>query len=257
MPSGRDRRGVDIVHPIDPRCLPQRLAGDGIDAGEEPRLFFVKPESAIGEEGGGDVGGVFGACPENALPSFEIPTPGKIEGPEEGAAEAAGHPGNAFVGHGRGTRTLRLPGAAPQLLARREVVAPGRVLPVHHDLLPPPFVDRDQRRAPPGRLVAWCLPHGFPRPRVDGEEHRRPLVIPGDEDEIAVDCWGAPLAEAVADLHVAEVAVPHRRAVEGVAEEPARPEVGVDPLAIGAGGGGGEAVGLMGAFVGLCRDGRL
>ena len=257
MPPGGDRRGVDVVHPLDPRRLPQRLTRDGIDAGEEPRLFLVEPEPAIREEGGGDVGGVCGACPENAFPSFEIPTPGEIEGSEEGAAEAAGHPGDAIVGHGRGTRTLRLPGAAPQLLARREVVAPGRVLPVHHDLLPPPFVDGDQRSAPPGRLVARCLPDGFPRPRVDGKEHRRPLVIPGDEDEISVDGRGAPLAEAVADLHVAEVAVPHRRAVEGVAEEPARAEMGVDPLAVGAGGGGGEAVGLVGAFVGLCRDGRL
>ena len=51
VPPGSDRRGVDIVHPLDPRCLPQRLAGDGIDAGEEPRLFLVKPESAIREEG--------------------------------------------------------------------------------------------------------------------------------------------------------------------------------------------------------------
>lgn len=80
-------------------------------------------------------------------------------------------------------------------------------------------------------------------------------MVPGNDDAIADDRGGGTLAEAGADRHVAKVAAPELVAIDRAGVEATGPEVGIHPLAVGAGGGGGVAVGLVGALVGHGRHG--
>ncbi len=119
------------------------------------------------------------------------------------------------------------------------------MLAVHHHLADALRILDDQRRGPAGGLVPRRLPDDTAGPPVHREQHRALFVIPGHEHEIAGDRRRRALAEAVADGHVAEVAAPEVRAIDRVGVEPAGAEVGIHPCAVGAGGGGGEAIGLV------------
>ena len=58
-------------------------------------------------------------------------------------------------------------------------------------------------------------------------------MVPVDHQRVAPQRGRASLAVAEAGGHVAQVDAPERLAVEGVGERAGRPEVGVQPLAVG------------------------
>ena len=69
--------------------------------------------------------------------------------------------------------------------------------------------------------------------RVERDDERRSLVIPLDDDPVAVQDRRLPFAELLAHLLVAEIFLPEQLAVHVVGVEPERVEEGVDALAVG------------------------
>ena len=80
------------------------------------------------------------------------------------------------------------------------------------------LVNDDERRRPGIDFIAGSAPAFLSGALVEGDDERLALVIPDDDDGVAVESGGAALAKLVAHRLVAEVLLPDRRSlhVEGV-----------------------------------------
>ena len=148
------------------------------------------------------------------------------------AAEAAHREDHAVGGHGRGNRVHRRPGRLPDHLAGFEIVAPQAVHAVGHDLCAAVVLD-DERRRPRVDLLALHPPDLRAGALVERDDERGALVIPDDDQVVAVECGRGTFAELVAHLLVAEVFLPDERPVHVVGVEAERLEEGEDMLAVG------------------------
>ena len=74
-------------------------------------------------------------------------------------------------------------------------------------------------------------------------------MVPAHDQQIAIQGGRRPLAEPLADPHVAQVGLPQRPAIEVVAIETPRPEERADHLSIGDRRRRGPGAGLVGALV--------
>ena len=115
----------------------------------------------------------------------------------------------------------------------------------------------NKRSRPFGRLLAIGFPNRVPRPFVERVQGRRAVMVPRDKDQVARQGRRTPLAETVERFHFSKiVAFPDQFPAHGKAIQPARAEVGVDILPVGAGRRRGETVGLVRPLVRTGHRGR-
>ena len=151
---------------------------------------------------------------------------------ERVAAEAARDVDDAVGVDGRGDRVRREAGGAPALLAGGEVVAHDAVRSRDHHLRRALARDHERGR-PGGGLVTVLAPALLAGRRVERDDEVGALVVPGDDERLAVDRGRGSFAEAIARLHLPELLLPEELALEVERVEPPRAEVGVEPLAVG------------------------
>ena len=107
----------------------------------------------------------------------------------------------------------------------------------------------DDRRGPRGDLVAFDFPAFLARALVESDEEGLPLVVPVDDQRVAVQGGRAALAVRVLDPHVAQVGLPHQEALQVEGVESARAEEREHVLAVRHGRARGEAGREVRAFV--------
>ena len=141
---------------------------------------------------------------------------------------------------GAGDHVAGQPAAFPEHLAGGQVVAADFAGGGHHGLGFAVALD-DQRGGPGSALLARLLPERLAGVLVQRDDAGAVLVVAVDDEGVPVKRGRAAFAEAHRHAHLAQVLVPERLAVQVIAIQAARAEVGVKMFAIGEARGRGEA----------------
>src|SRR5262249_15605944 len=156
----------------------------------------------------------------------------KSNRPQTVALETAHDEHHAVGGDGRRNRVHRDARALPEDLSGLEIVAAHLVHSRRNYLRATVLLDYE-RCGPRVDLLPIDAPDLVAALRVERDDERLTLMIPDDDEAVAVEHGRTALAELIAHLLVAEIFLPQELPVHVEDEHPLRLEPGVDALAVG------------------------